>query len=379
MASSPIPSPLNSPRSFPSPSVGGSQSVGGSSPPVVVYPVPDSGSVADSNPSAFVAPVSGVGSASQLEASSVSQAKSLPASSVVQEQLLAVGLLPDDSQIVMSTPGFASSSHGQVPHLNLAGLGAQAGPSSSEDSPRSSSMGAGFAAFSGGDYAGACEAFQSAIDATHQYRRPVSLDVPPRSLYVLGDGDMSFSSSLLDKPKGMKATTFESVAVQKGYPKTQAHLDMLAHAGVEVTNGVDAMRLDKTSSPRPVGRLRFNFPHTGLNCQLAKGEVLEKSEASQKMHASVLSNQALFHGLFNSAHSKVMPGGRVEVVLKVGQPYDKWNLVKIARENGWSLAQDSTPHKLTDEAPAYEHVQTDLSTKGFRPGNAFLFVFQRQE
>ncbi len=92
MTTSPIPSPLNSPRSFPSPSVGGSQSVGGSPPPVVVHPVPDSGSVVVSNPSAFVAPVSGVGSASQLDASQVAHAPIIPSSSSVQDLLASVGL-----------------------------------------------------------------------------------------------------------------------------------------------------------------------------------------------------------------------------------------------------------------------------------------------
>lgn len=82
---------------MPPPSVGGSQSVGGSSPSVVVVPshgVPDAGSPPVSNRSAFPPDQSPLGSASQLDASPVGHASSIPAPSTIQGLLTDFGLGP---------------------------------------------------------------------------------------------------------------------------------------------------------------------------------------------------------------------------------------------------------------------------------------------
>lgn len=213
---------------------------------------------------------------------------------------------------------------------------------------------------------------------------PLEYEYPPfipneelalRDLYLVGEGDFSYSASLADTlPKTTKATSYDSrTTVEQKYPTAAGHLEKLKLAGIDTAHEVDATDLEGTSSPRPTRRIVFNFPHTGI------GAGSSKEQRTQ----SIQSNRELLRNFFRSAREKVIPGGEIEMMLKSTSPYTEWDVEAIAREEGWILIsrEPVAPGTLP---PAYQHVETRsgerVATTGRRTAihPPYKYIFRKQ-
>jgi len=213
----------------------------------------------------------------------------------------------------------------------------------------------------------------------------------PRPRYLVGEGDFTYTRGLAAGgalPPGTKATSYVGLDQLRRDYRTQdgrqlkldVTLQVIRAAGGEVAHGVDATDFARSSSPFLTDHLVFNFPHEGstknnlIQAAARSGHVLTDKQAEAQI---IRNNQALLTGFFQSAHDKVAPGGTVEVTLKTSPPYDQWDVVGLARAQGWEL-QSSQPFAPPDQ---YGHVRTttsarkDVSGGGARyPDTTYIFT-----
>lgn len=88
-------------------------------------------------------------------------------------------------------------------------------------------------------------------------------------ILVIGDGDLSFSRSLVDTHgcAALLATTYDSAAeLLEKYPQSQENKDAIEAEEQRVLHGVDATKLGQREVKKQAGgweRVLFNFPHVG--------------------------------------------------------------------------------------------------------------------
>jgi hypothetical protein len=128
------------------------------------------------------------------------------------------------------------------------------------------------------------------------------------------------------------------------YPTARANLEFLEN-NAKVFYGIDATCLDEHAGA--IGKhdiVSFSFPHTGV--------------PAQPLERHVTSHQTLLKGFLGSVDSVLKRGGSVEVTLKPGHPYDKWNLQSLVAEST-GLDMIST-HPLNEaNFPDYVHRMTN--------------------
>lgn len=102
-----------------------------------------------------------------------------------------------------------------------------------------------------------------------QHQEPtIPFDALDRIL-VIGDGDLSFSRSLVDTHgcAALLATTYDTEAELLGkYPQAQENKDAIEAEEQRVLHGVDATKLGQKEVKKQAGgweRVLFNFPHVG--------------------------------------------------------------------------------------------------------------------
>jgi hypothetical protein len=161
------------------------------------------------------------------------------------------------------------------------------------------------------------------------------------SILCLGSGDGSQQKAIVEQGHRNLTATFFDLKSQllAKYPTARANLEFL-ETNAKVFYGIDATRLDEHAGL--VGKhdiVSFSFPHTG------------KPNAHSQ---NVASNQMLLKGLIGSVSHVLKPGGSVEVTLKPGEPYDKWELQSLVKEST-GLDMIST-HPLNEaNFPGYVH------------------------
>ncbi|XP_012968458.1 ferredoxin-fold anticodon-binding domain-containing protein 1 isoform X2 [Mesocricetus auratus] len=101
----------------------------------------------------------------------------------------------------------------------------------------------------------------------------------PRRLLLVGEGNFSFTASLidtLDPGVSVTATCLQHPADLEGDPVTQENLQRLRERGVEVRFGVDCTQLARAlqAHERDFDRIYFNFPHCGRKAGVAKNREL---------------------------------------------------------------------------------------------------------
>lgn len=113
----------------------------------------------------------------------------------------------------------------------------------------------------------------------HSWDDGLETEIPLRSdvenvVLVIGDGNLSYSCALARLGYSVLATTFDSRKdlIEKYGDLVEGHLKILSDLNVPVIHEVDGtkLHLPKTFGPikkfigeRPIGRIIFNYPHTG--------------------------------------------------------------------------------------------------------------------
>ena len=133
-----------------------------------------------------------------------------------------------------------------------------------------------------------------------------------KSSYHVGSGDFGKQLDYARKHpyRRVTATSLDSreEVLRKYGPAAQQHIDALRETGATVQHEVDATRLEHTG-PEQHDQLVWDFPHTGVY-----------GGGHERDRDAFISNAELMLGFMHSAHSKVKPGGQMQIKVG-GWPY----------------------------------------------------------
>jgi 25S rRNA (uracil2634-N3)-methyltransferase len=103
-----------------------------------------------------------------------------------------------------------------------------------------------------------------------QHRKPTLPFSPHEQILLIGEGDLSFSSSLIihHKFQHVTATVYESsYELLSKYPHVEENIKAIEDGGGSVRYGVDAMKMRPFTTGKEregsMDRIFFNFPHVG--------------------------------------------------------------------------------------------------------------------
>ncbi|KAK6534830.1 hypothetical protein TWF281_006130 [Arthrobotrys megalospora] len=189
--------------------------------------------------------------------------------------------------------------------------------------------------------------------------RPIIPFTPTSSLLLIGEGDFSFTNSLItsSQPHISPSTTIttttndtEAVTYEK-YPHAEStistlrSLDHKIHFSIDIT----AKRLPKSLSSHQYNCIIFNFPHVG--------------GLSTHVDRQIRSNQELILSFFNNCIPLLSPTGGIDdgsgnivITLFTGKPYDDWNVKELAKSVGLECVRSFKFDGSIYEG--YKHVRT---------------------
>ena len=215
-------------------------------------------------------------------------------------------------------------------------------------------------------------------NGAHPSTPPVPFSPDDRILLV-GEGDFSFSNSLLSAHgcTHLVATSYDKIsALREKYPQATSNIAALeAEEDCVLRYGVDATKLGKPGVPEGGGgakevkkggfdKVVFNFPHVGG---------LTKDVNRQVRH-----NQELLVGFFKAALPLLAPLGSIIVTTFDGEPYELWNVRDLARHVG--LKVERSFKFQASSYPGYQHVRTLGNIEGGggwkgvdRPARTYVF------
>jgi 25S rRNA (uracil2634-N3)-methyltransferase len=103
-----------------------------------------------------------------------------------------------------------------------------------------------------------------------QHRKPTLPFSPHEQILLIGEGDLSFSSSLIihHKCQHVTATVYESShELLSKYPHVEENIKAIEDGGGAVRYGIDAMKMRPFTTGKEregvMDRIFFNFPHVG--------------------------------------------------------------------------------------------------------------------
>ncbi|KAK0124610.1 hypothetical protein ONS95_009559 [Cadophora gregata] len=185
---------------------------------------------------------------------------------------------------------------------------------------------------------------------------------PSDTILLIGEGDLSFASSLITHHgcTSLTATVLESpTELKEKYPHVEENIRIVEEGGGCVRYGVDAGKMKpwvgtgvegKAGRGSGMDRIFFNFPHVGGK--------------STDVNRQVRYNQELLVSFFARALPSLSPrhGSSIIVTLFEGEPYTLWNIRDLARHSGLEVAQS---FKFQASAyPGYKHARTLGVVKG---------------
>ncbi|KAG7899580.1 hypothetical protein KL907_004932 [Ogataea polymorpha] len=265
---------------------------------------------------------------------------------------------------------------------------------------------------------------QSSSAITRPYlNKPFIPFAPSDHLLLVGEGDFSFTQSIVNadyvKPSCTWATSLDSEEdVYKKYPHAREIIESLRFSGVHVIFKIDATQLVssfklslnvKKQANRNVRMLgtdhidliMFNFPHTGKGIKdIARNiihhqkliysffkscseffNLLDASQpATQKVY-DVTTPETLREPGFDKALASrpEISKKRIALALFEGEPYDSWQVKRLARESiGYKVERSG---RFAWEAfDGYHHRRTNSmknTTKIAHERNARLYVFEK--
>jgi 25S rRNA (uracil2634-N3)-methyltransferase len=175
---------------------------------------------------------------------------------------------------------------------------------------------------------------------------------PEDRILLVGEGDLSFSASLVEHHfcADVTATVLEKTLEELAgkYPHVSENIAKIEAEGSKVMHGVDATNMrpfvDKKGKDGVgvMDRIIFNFPHVGGK--------------STDVNRQVRYNQELLVSFFKQAQLSLAPGGSIIVTLFEGEPYTLWNVRDLARHSG--LQVERSFRFQASAYPDYHHART---------------------
>ncbi|KAF9364284.1 hypothetical protein BGX34_001991 [Mortierella sp. NVP85] len=209
---------------------------------------------------------------------------------------------------------------------------------------------------------------QKSTAATKINKKALSNLPPPPynehdTILLVGEANFSFAKCLalevLNRGDTITATTLDSLTnMTEKYDDAQQNIKDLEEAGATVLFEVDATKLNKVKSfkGKRFSKIVFNFPHAGAGIK--------------DQDRNIVSNQKLLRAFFESAAHFLTDKelgdskpGEILITIKTGQPYDLWNIKKLATGTGLLGSKTTFPFR-PEQYPGYEHRRTI----GFKDG-----------
>ena len=164
-------------------------------------------------------------------------------------------------------------------------------------------------------------------------------------ILLVGEGDFSFACWLceyLTDGSNITATAFDSLETAEiKFPNLQEKLEILQDYEAKVYFNIDATNL-KNKKIKVYDKIIFNFPHAG--------------KGIKDQDRNILCNQELLLGFLSQAESYLAEFGRIYVTLKLGIPYDLWDLKKISVKCGYATLKSFVFNPK--DYPGYAHRRT---------------------
>ncbi|KAE9378956.1 hypothetical protein N431DRAFT_325630 [Stipitochalara longipes BDJ] len=190
-----------------------------------------------------------------------------------------------------------------------------------------------------------------------QHRQPTIPFLPEEEILLIGEGDLSFSRSLIDhhECQHITATVYESFAeLLSKYPHVEENIKVIEEAGAVVRYGVDAMKMKPFTTGKEregtMDRIFFNFPHVGGK--------------TKDVNRQVRYNQELLVSFFKNSVPSLSPkdGSSIIVTLFEGEPYTLWNIRDLGRHSGLEVKRSW--RFQASAYPEYRHARTLGVVKG---------------
>ncbi|XP_042479029.1 uncharacterized protein At4g26485-like [Macadamia integrifolia] len=178
-------------------------------------------------------------------------------------------------------------------------------------------------------------------------------------ILLVGEGDFSFSLCLaraFGSATNMVATSLDTQDdLASKYSYGIGNVRELEERGCLVLHGVDATKMSQHYFLRTqrFDRIVYNFPHVGFLYR----------EAS---YCQIQLNKKLVKGFMENAQVLLKAKGEIHVSHKMGEPYNKWDLVQKAQKRGLFL-HEAVPF-CKEDYPDYGNKRAH----GSRPDAPFL-------
>ncbi|CAC9885394.1 unnamed protein product [Aureobasidium pullulans] len=210
-------------------------------------------------------------------------------------------------------------------------------------------------------------------------------------ILIIGDGDLSFSRSLVDTHgcAALLATTYDTEAeLLEKYPQAQENKDAIEAEEQRVLHGVDATKLGQKEVKKQAGgweRVVFNFPHVGgkstdVNRQVRynQGMLSFLGAVAFLMSQILIMGTEMLVSFFKAVTPLLAPHGTVIVTLFEGEPYTLWNIRDLARHSGLEVQRSF--RFQAEVYPGYSHARTLGNIEGGggwkgeeRPSRSYVF------
>lgn len=178
------------------------------------------------------------------------------------------------------------------------------------------------------------------------------------SILLVGEGNFSFAKSIADLLPSitykMVATCYDSKEdLNEKYNDANENIQAIEDLGGKVLYQIDATKLAslKQFKGKRFDKIVFNFPHVGAGIKDQDRNILTNQKLIQSFFdnaAELLTSRILYDDLND---------GEILVTIKSGNPYDLWDIKKLAKSTG-KLITKTSYYFNPNLYPGYHHRRT---------------------